>query len=210
MKENVFPYEKHDFFSVKNDTNMQLSTLLMQLTAHCPFDEIEAAHLTQTLAFVSTHPDKFWRRNLLTGHITASAFVVNKEHSHALLLHHAALGKWLQPGGHVDDADKTPRRAAMREAIEETSADIEPTSMTDGSVETLYDVDVHPIPARDKNGQREPAHLHYDLRYLLIARQQQVRLSDESHDFRWLPIAQLADGRMESGITRMARKLAKA
>jgi 8-oxo-dGTP pyrophosphatase MutT (NUDIX family) len=151
--------------------------------------------------------------------MTASAFVVNKEHSHALMLQHAALQKWLQPGGHIDDSDASPLAAAMRETIEETGIAASPTATsafaafaklderTDVSASKLYDVDVHAIPARIKNGVEEPAHHHYDLRYLLVAASADVKLSMESFAFRWVEIAALGDGRVESGIARMARKL---
>ncbi len=189
---------------------MRYQELLNQLQNHRPFDATEARHLADTLAFVSANSHNFWRRNTVEGHVTASAFVVNKEHSEALMLHHAALNKWLQPGGHVDDTDQSPLLAAIREVLEETGSHAEPSSdVNAATIETLYDVDVHPIPARAKNGIAEPAHLHYDLRYLLVAPQSDVTLSDESFAFRWVPIEQLADGRAESGITRMAKKILK-
>jgi 8-oxo-dGTP pyrophosphatase MutT (NUDIX family) len=166
-----------------------------QLEHHLPFDPVEAGHHAKTLALVGRYPDNFWRRTNLVGHMTASAFVVNKEHSHALMLHHAALQKWLQPGGHIDDSDASPLAAAIRETIEETGiaahpapylrlggVNVKDAPLTDVA---LYDVDVHAIPARKKNGVEEPAHHHYDLRYLLVA----------------------ASAEVESGIARMARKL---
>lgn len=48
---------------------------------------------------------------------TASVFIV---HEGKVLLHlHKKLGKWLQPGGHVE-LDEDPNQAAIREAKEET------------------------------------------------------------------------------------------
>jgi 8-oxo-dGTP pyrophosphatase MutT (NUDIX family) len=190
---------------------MKAADVIKQLNAHRAFDDVEGAHLAKTLAFVGAHADNFWRRSTLEGHITASAFVVNMEHSHALMLHHAALGKWLQPGGHIDDGDESPLQAAIREVREETGASVAPSAQADKrGGDILFDVDVHPIPERRKTGQLEPAHLHYDLRYLLVAHQSNVTLSEESFDFRWVRIAELSDGRAESGITRMAKKLLKA
>ena len=59
----------------------------------------------------------------------------------------------------------------------------------------LFDVDVHAIPAH----KDEPAHLHYDLRFLFIAdvhvddeRAFSVN-ADESHDCRWFPLTELAN-----------------
>ncbi|MDX1745166.1 MAG: NUDIX domain-containing protein, partial [Halobacteriales archaeon] len=48
---------------------------------------------------------------------TASGFVVDGER--VLLVDHARLGRWLQPGGHIE-ARETPVEAAIREVREET------------------------------------------------------------------------------------------
>lgn len=189
---------------------MQSLMVLAQLQNHTPHDAIEAGHLTQSRAFISAHPDNFWQRTTAAGHITASAFVVNTEHSHALMLHHAALDRWLQPGGHVDESDVEPIAAALRETLEETGVAAQPvvgSTAASPVLSRLFDIDVHPIPARSKHGLSEPAHLHYDFRYVLVAPTGAVKLSDESFAFRWVPITSLADGRVDSGITRMARKI---
>ena len=53
---------------------------------------------------------------------TASVFIV---HEGKVLLHlHKKLGKWLQPGGHIE-LDEGPIEAAIREAKEETGLDVE-------------------------------------------------------------------------------------
>jgi 8-oxo-dGTP pyrophosphatase MutT (NUDIX family) len=53
---------------------------------------------------------------------TASVFIVRDG---KVLLHlHKKLGKWLQPGGHIE-LDEDPNQAAMREVKEETGFDIE-------------------------------------------------------------------------------------
>jgi len=52
-----------------------------------------------------------------SGHITASAWVVDRAGTMALLTHHRKLGRWLQLGGHAD-GDPDVRRVALREAME--------------------------------------------------------------------------------------------
>jgi 8-oxo-dGTP pyrophosphatase MutT (NUDIX family) len=181
---------------------VNLQNIVDQLQTHATIDDVEAAHQIHTLDFVRRNPDNFWRRTNQTGHLTASAFVVNKEHSHALMLHHATLNKWLQPGGHVDDSDLDPAAAARRETLEETGSTI-----VDGDSSTLFDIDVHAIPERNKLGTLEPAHLHYDLRYVFVAATVDVTISDESLGFRWVALSMLAGGNVESGIARMAKKI---
>lgn len=52
---------------------------------------------------------------------TASVFIVHKG---KVLLHlHKKLGKWLQPGGHIE-LDEDPNQTAIREAKEETGLDV--------------------------------------------------------------------------------------
>ena len=41
------------------------------------------------------------------GHFTASAFVVSPDGTKVLLVEHARLGRWLQPGGHIEADDRT-------------------------------------------------------------------------------------------------------
>jgi 8-oxo-dGTP pyrophosphatase MutT (NUDIX family) len=136
-----------------------------------------------------THP---WRRSTLEGHLTASAWVLDRTQTQVVMLHHRKLNRWLQPGGHVDDTDASWRAAAMRELTEETGLTRFLARPDDAE---LFDVDVHAIPAR----KDEPAHLHYDLRFLFVAdadvddaRAFSVN-ADESHDCRWFPLTGLAN-----------------
>jgi 8-oxo-dGTP pyrophosphatase MutT (NUDIX family) len=92
--------------------------LLAELRAHPASDGREAAMRDRIVAFIERHDDAF-ERTQLAGHVTASAWIVDPARTHALLLHHRTLDRWLQPGGHVD-GDPDVRAAAMREAREET------------------------------------------------------------------------------------------
>lgn len=138
-----------------------------------------------------------FERSLLAGHVTGSAWVVSDDGSCVVLLHHGKLGRWLQPGGHAD-GDPDVARVAWREAREETSL----RSLRLDRPE-IFDVDVHEIPERGS----EPAHLHYDVRFLFRADLAETPIpSNESRDVRWLA---LADARLiapEVSIERMIRK----
>ena len=68
---------------------------------------------------------------------------------------------------------------------------------------TPIDLDVHTIPARPG----EPQHLHWDVRFLLVAgRGQPLVVSAESHDLAWVPIHELEDFTTEESVLRMHRK----
>ena len=175
---------------------MNQIAVLQLLHAHQGFDAHEQQMLERLTAFVSAH-ENFYSRELLIGHITASAWIVDEAHSHALLLHHGKLNKWLQPGGHVED-DADILSASIREAREETGVDVQPFS------EKIFDVDIHEIPARPN----EPAHFHYDIRFLLVANKAAPLLvSSESKDLMWVAIDEIETLTQEESVLRMARKL---
>jgi len=176
---------------------MNSDKLIAALSSHQPHDAAERAHRDNIIAFVSRNDGAWWKRGTLDGHVTASAWIVNAGRSHALLLHHAKLNRWVQPGGHIDDTDPAPVLAAMREAREETGLI---KLALDG--ESLFDVDVHAIPARGA----EPRHFHYDLRYLVVASDSTVNISAESLGARWIAMTELTEAPNERSISRMAKK----
>jgi 8-oxo-dGTP pyrophosphatase MutT (NUDIX family) len=177
---------------------MLTDQLLAALRSHDAHDADEAQHLVDTIAFVEHHAlDTWWQRSTLEGHVTASAWVIDHDGRNTLLLHHAKLGRWLQPGGHLDAGDASPADGALREAMEETGQ----AALKIASPK-LFDVDVHAIPAR----HAEPGHLHYDLRYLIISTNRGVSISHESLGAKWLPIDSIVAGNFERSIARMAEK----
>ena len=137
-------------------------------------------------------------RDFLPGHITGSAWIVDSTKSHALLVHHAKLGKWLQPGGHADGDDNV-LNVALREAEEETGL-INLKLLNPG----LFDLDIHPIPAR----KDFPEHLHYDIRFAFVAPlESELKISDESRDLKWIKldsIPEITQG--NDSINRMIQK----
>ena len=156
------------------------------------------ARVTQICHFVRTHPDCF-ERSCAPGHITGSAWIVSADRRAVLLTHHRKLNRWLQLGGHAD-GDPNPLQVAQREAEEESGlAHFHLLPGPDGH--HPIDLDIHAIPARGS----EPEHLHYDIRFLLLAGpDQELRISDESHALRWVPWDDLGQCTTEPSIQRMA------
>jgi 8-oxo-dGTP pyrophosphatase MutT (NUDIX family) len=133
--------------------------------------------------------------------MTASAWIVSHDHTSFLLTHHAKLDRWLQLGGHAD-GETDLAAVALREAREESGLDAFSFGSTSGESLPL-DLDVHLIPARGA----EPAHLHHDVRYLLVAgAEQSLRISSESLDLRWFPRAHAGVRLADESLRRMARK----
>jgi len=143
-----------------------------------------------------SHKDCFQRTHL-PGHITGSAWILNKERTRTLLVHHAKLNKWVQPGGHAD-GEENILNVALREAEEETGLKFFKYS------EKIFDVDIHLIPKR----KDFPEHFHYDVRFLVEADEQEpIIVSEESHDVRWIELNELEKFTRERSVLRMKEKL---
>jgi len=125
------------------------------------------------LMLLECSPAPFSREQFTPGHITTSGLVLSPDGERLLVVHHRRLGRWLLPGGHVEDSDATIDVAAAREVLEETGI-----AVTDGH---LGGADVHGIPAKG----HEPYHLHHDLLFTFRATSEEVQVSHESHAVAW-------------------------
>ncbi len=159
----------------------------------------EVLFISRFLELLS-HPDCFERTHL-PGHITGSAWIVDSKRTQTLLVHHAKLNKWVQPGGHAD-GDENVLRVALREAEEETGLKNLRVAAT-----TPFDVDIHTIPQR----KDFPEHFHFDIRFLIEASiDEQIVVSEESHDVKWVPLESLKDYTKERSVLRMRDKLLRS
>lgn len=145
------------------------------------------------------HP-RAYHRDHLPGHMTGSAWIIDKSKQYALLVHHAKLNRWLQPGGHAD-GDENIIAVAQKEAEEETGL----KNLT--LINSLFDIDIHPIPER----KDFPKHDHYDIRCLFIAdKNEDVAVSEESHAVEWFPLTEIVKkSEGNSSIARMVDKVRK-
>ena len=136
----------------------------------------------RTLEFIEKNENCFSRENQ-KGHITGSAWIFNEDFSMVLLHHHRKIDQWLQLGGH-SDGDWNTLDVALKEAEEESG-------LQNFKVlsDEIFDIDVHEFPAR----KNEPAHLHYDVRFLLQhSSESPLEKQDrESKDLAWVPIRRL-------------------
>lgn len=131
---------------------------------------------SRMLDFIEQH-DNCFERSLDIGHITASAWLINKDNSKALLTHHAKLDRWFQLGGHCD-GNPDVLAVAIKEAQEESGIiGIVPV------INQIFDIDVHTIPANKK----EKEHDHFDVRFLLkVISNEDIIPSSESKDLKWI------------------------
>lgn len=130
-------------------------------------------------------------------HVTGSAVVVGRR---GTVLHlHKRLGRWMQPGGHLDPGE-APWEAALREATEETGLQLRHPD--DGP--RFIHLDVHPAAS---------GHTHLDLRYLLLGDDADPSPGPgESPQVRWFTLADavaMADEALEGALLRVQAEQAR-
>lgn len=148
----------------------------------------------QMVAFAAEHPDAL-HRSCGAGHFTGSALVVDPSTDRVLVLFHRKLQRWLQPGGHADGNANMPA-TALREATEETGIDGLRVVLP------VVDLDIHEV-----RPPGEPAHLHLDLRFLVLAPARAMPTGNhESEALRWVAFDELPDVEADAGLTRLAER----
>lgn len=176
-------------------TSADLDVARAAVEGALPGDADHEAARTQILAFLDEHPDAL-HRSCLTGHLTGSALVVDPDSRNVLLLFHAKVRRWLQPGGHAD-GDANLARVSLREATEETGIDGLQV------VIPAIDLDVHLF---HNAAGTEDDHLHLDVRHLVLAPPGAVgAVNHESERLAWVALDDLPRYDVDPGTIRMAR-----
>ena len=159
---------------------MMKENLIRQIENYPPFNEQEEKDKALILGWISNNENAFSRENTVA-HITASAWVVNKDRSKVLMVYHNIYNSWSWMGGHAD-GETDLLSVAIREVKEEAGiSNVRPVSEEIFSLESLT-VDGHL-----KKGNYVSSHLHLNITYLLEAdSEEQVSVkADENSGVMW-------------------------
>lgn len=154
--------------------------LIEQLEKYQPVNEQEEKDKLFIISCLKQFDNIFSRENNLA-HMTASAWVVNKNHDKVLMAYHNIYDSWSWLGGHAD-GETDLLRTAMREVSEESGIhNIHPVS------DDIYSLEVLTVDGHIKRGEYVSSHLHLNVTYLIEADEDEI-LSikpDENSGVKW-------------------------
>lgn len=163
---------------------MSLHASALAMLSHWPAPDSEQELLRKEYVEVLHSGAESVSRAGRPGHLTASGIILDPAAEQTLLVLHAKLGLWVQPGGHCEPGDDSLRSAALRECVEETGVD----GLEASHAPVLLSRHCAPCGADT----------HFDVQYLVVAPPgSQPSVSDESHDVRWFGVAELPDALAE-------------
>lgn len=151
-----------------------------EILAYQPRNEQETQDKDLILSFLDRNNDAFLRSNRVA-HMTASAWVTNKDRTKVLMVYHKLYDSWAWCGGHAD-GEEDLLKVALKECREETGLQtVRPINGKIASLECLT-VDGH-----EKRGEYVPSHLHLNVTYLLEADEEEpLRVCEEENTgVRW-------------------------
>ena len=159
---------------------MDCNELLNQLDKFVPFNEQEERDKSLIINWIKNNDDAFERTNEVA-HITASAWVVNKDRSKVLMIYHNIYNSWSWLGGHAD-GEIDLLSVAIREVKEEAGiTDVKPV------LDSIYSVESLTVDGHVKKGKYVSSHLHLNVTYLLEAdSDEKVSIKeDENSGVKW-------------------------
>lgn len=167
---NHSSYDSYSRFAGDANQALTLERLKALLRSCTPQNPQEKEDLQVMLQACELHPDVL-SRSCEDGHFTASAWICDREHKRVLLVYHRIFDSWAWTGGHAD-GDPELLRVALREAEEETGLrefQLLNTDVLSGDEKPPISLEILKVKAHRRRGLFVPAHLHYNLTWLLEA-----------------------------------------
>jgi len=123
--------------------------------------------------------------------------IVTPDRQQVMLVMHAKLKRWLQPGGHAETGETDLLAVACREAHEEVGCELP------ADKGRFCDIDIHTVPARSS----APAHLHFDFRYMFETPAGPTRAASDALEARWFTLAEALKLDLDTGLRRLIGKV---
>lgn len=167
--------------------NLKIRELIAHYQTLCEKDETDKE---QFLYFLDTFDDILTRKNVI-GHITSSGFVINEDFNRTLVVKHNIMDGYIFPGGHAD-GNENLLEVAEKEVLEETGIQVVPYQ-----IDPFY-INVGAVPRHFKRGFYVAPHLHFDVIYLFIAKNEDMKkvrkLENENSDVKWIDLKDAYNG----------------
>ena len=177
--------------------------IVEEIKAYAPCCEQEARDKAVILDYLAKNPDAFYRSDPIA-HMTASAWIVNRERTKVLMVYHRIYDSWSWTGGHAD-GEKDLLAVALREAREETGL-----RKVRAVSEKIYSLEVLTVDGHEKRGEYVASHLHLNVTYLLEADEsEELRVCEEENcGVKWFTLdAALAASTEPWFVERIYKKL---
>ncbi len=174
--------------------------LIEQIAAFSPLCPQEEADKAAFLGFVRENENCLLRENT-AGHITVSAWIVNCDRTKVLFCYHNIYDSWSWVGGHAD-GDHDLLSVALKEAKEETGADVKALS------ENIFSLEILPVRGHIKKGKYVPSHIHYNVTYLVEADENEKITPNEEENSAvgWIGISEIPEKSTEEWMTENVYK----
>ncbi|KGR79417.1 NUDIX hydrolase [Ureibacillus manganicus] len=173
-----------------------------QIQHYNPYNAQEKKDQEIILRYMDTFDNLLTRENEFA-HFTASAWLVNKDHTKVLMAYHNIYDSWSWVGGHADGDDDL-LQVAIKEAKEETGlVNVEPIT------DAIYSIEILGVPAHEKRGQHVATHVHLNVTYLLTADENDLThiKPDENSDIRWMELEEAVEASTEREMKVVYQKL---
>ena len=166
--------------------------LLEELREYVPFNEQEEKDRKIIIDLLENVDDIYDRSNDIA-HMTASAWVINRQHTKILMAYHNIYKSYSWLGGHAD-GDKNLLRVALREVQEESGlVHLKPVS------DNIFSIEVLPVKGHEKKDRYVSSHLHINVTYLIEADSDEPLTvkPDENKALKWFDIDKVIDSSNE-------------
>lgn len=176
--------------------------LKKQIEKFIPYNEQEQCDKEMMLEYINTFDDVLTRDNKMC-HFTASNWIINKERTKVLMIHHNIYNSWTWSGGHADGDDDL-LRVALKEANEETG--LKNLKVLN---DEIYSLEVLTVNGHVKRGKYVCSHLHLDCCFLIEADEEETLTinEDENSGVKWVKIEEASILTSEEQMRPIFRKL---